>query len=71
MAYKLSDAQLIMMSTAAQRNDRCLMPSETLKGAALSELASKFIRLGLVRGLCQSNGRSSALGAARADPSGD
>ena len=49
MTYKLSDAQLIMMSTAAQRNDRCLMPSETLKGAALSKLGSKFIRLGLVR----------------------
>ena len=49
MTYKLSDAQLIMMSTAAQRNDRCLMPSETLKGAALSKLASKFIMLGLVR----------------------
>ena len=49
MTYKLSDAQLIMMSTAAQRNDRCLMPSETLKGAALSKLTSKFIRLGLVR----------------------
>jgi len=41
MTYKLSDAQFIMMSTAAQRNDRCLMPSETLKGAALSKLASK------------------------------
>ena len=30
MTDKLSDAQLIMMSTAAQRSDRCLMPSETL-----------------------------------------
>ena len=49
MTYKLNDAQLVMMSTAAQRNDGCLMPSETLKGAALSKLASKFIRLGLVR----------------------
>src|SRR5271165_4979747 len=49
MTYKLNDAQLVMMSTAAQRNDRCLMPSETLKGAALNKLASKLTRLGLVR----------------------
>jgi hypothetical protein len=47
MTYKLSDAQLIIMSAAAQRGDRCLTPSETLKGAALGKVATKLMGLGL------------------------
>jgi hypothetical protein len=34
MSVKLTDAQLVMMSAAAQRKDRCLSAPATIKGAA-------------------------------------
>ena len=49
MTNNLSDSQLIMLGAAAQRNDRCLTASETLKGAALGKVAAKLISLDLVR----------------------
>jgi hypothetical protein len=49
MSVKLTDAQLVMMSAAAQRKDRCLSAPATIKGAALSKVAVKLAKLGLVR----------------------
>jgi Protein of unknown function (DUF3489) len=49
MTNTLSDAQLIMLSAAARRHDRCLTALGTLKGAALGKVAAKLISLGLVR----------------------
>jgi hypothetical protein len=49
MSVKHTDAQLVMMSTAAQRKDRCLSAPATIKGAALSKVSAKLTKLGLVR----------------------
>jgi hypothetical protein len=49
MSVKLTDAQLVMMSAAAQRKDRCLSVPATIKGAALSKVSVKLAKLGLVR----------------------
>jgi hypothetical protein len=49
MSVKLTDAQLVMMSAAAQRKDRCLSAPATIKGAALSKVDVKLAKLGLVR----------------------
>ena len=37
MSVKLTDLQLVMMSAAAQREDRCLTAPETMKGAVVSK----------------------------------
>ena len=49
MSLQLTDAQLVMMSAAAQRNDRCLSAPATIKGAALSKVSAKFAKLGFAR----------------------
>ena len=49
MSVKLTDAQLVMMSAAAQRKDRCLSALATIKGAALSKVSAKLAKLGLAR----------------------
>jgi hypothetical protein len=49
MSVKLTDAQLVMMSAAAQRKDRCLSAPATIKGGALSKVGVKLAKLGLVR----------------------
>jgi len=49
MSVKLTDAQLVMMSAAAQRKDRCLSVPPTIKGAALSKVRAKLAKLGLAR----------------------
>jgi uncharacterized protein DUF3489 len=49
MSVKLTDAQLVMMSAAAQRKDRCLLAPPTLKGAALRKVSAKLAKLGLAR----------------------
>ena len=49
MSIKLSDTQLAMMRAAAQRDDRCLTPSPTLKDAAAQKLATKLIAANLAR----------------------
>src|SRR6202521_4481787 len=49
MSVKLTDAQFVMMSTAAQRKDRCLSAPATIKGAALSKIGVKLANLGLAR----------------------
>ena len=49
MSVKLTDAQLVMMSAAAQRKDRCLSAPSTIKGAALNNVSAKLAKLGLAR----------------------
>ncbi len=49
MSAKLTDAQLVMMSAAAQRKDRCLSAPTTIKGAALTKVSAKLAKLGLAR----------------------
>jgi hypothetical protein len=49
MAIKLTDTQLVLMSAAAQREDRCLVVSPTLKGGAARNVASNLISAGFVR----------------------
>ncbi len=49
MSVKLTDAQLMMMSAAAQREDRCLAAPETMKGAVVSKAGAKLVKLGFAR----------------------
>src|SRR5277367_6017328 len=49
MSVKLTDAQLVMMSAAAQRKDRCLSAPATIKGAALIKVSAILAKLGLAR----------------------
>jgi hypothetical protein len=49
MSVKLTDAQLVMMSAAAQRKDRCLSAPATIRGAALIKVSVKLTKLGLAR----------------------
>jgi len=51
MSVKLTDAQLAMLSAAAQREDLCLIAPDTMKGAILAKVDEKLIKLGLVRKL--------------------
>ena len=46
MSVKLTDAQLVMMSAAAQREDHCLAAPETMKGAVVSKAGAKLVKLG-------------------------
>jgi Protein of unknown function (DUF3489) len=48
MSVKLTDTQLVMLSAAAQREDRCLVASPKLKGASALKVANKLISAGLV-----------------------
>jgi len=45
MSIKFTDTQLVLLSAAAQREDRCLVASPTLKG----KVASKLISGGLAK----------------------
>jgi Protein of unknown function (DUF3489) len=49
MSVKLTDAQHVMMSGAAQRKDRCLSAPPMIKGAVLSKVGVKLAKLGLAR----------------------
>jgi hypothetical protein len=49
MSVKLTDTQLVLLSAAAQRKDRCLVASETLKGGAAQKVAKKLISVGLAK----------------------
>jgi hypothetical protein len=49
MSVKLTGAQLVMMSGAAQRKDRCLSAPSTVRGAALGKVSAKLAKLGLAR----------------------
>jgi hypothetical protein len=49
MSIKLTDTQLMMLSAAAQRNDRYLVAGPNLNVAAAQKIAAKLIGAGLVR----------------------
>ena len=49
MSIKLTDTQLLMLSAAAQRNDRCLVAAPNVKAAAAQKIAGKLIASGLVK----------------------
>ena len=49
MSVKLTDAQLVMLSPAAQREDLCLTAPDKMKGAVLAKVSEKLVKLGLVR----------------------
>jgi hypothetical protein len=49
MTVKLTDAQLVMLSAAAQREDHCLTAPNKMKGAILAKVGEKLVKLGLVR----------------------
>jgi hypothetical protein len=49
MSIKLSDTQLVILSAAAQRDDRSLTPPVKLKGGAADKVAVKLITAGLVK----------------------
>ncbi len=57
MSIKFSDAQLVMLSAASQRDDRCLEPSNGLNGAASRNFAEKLISAGLAREIMAKAGR--------------
>jgi hypothetical protein len=47
MSVKLTEAQLVMMSAAAQRKDCCLSAPATIRSAALSKVSARLTKLGL------------------------
>lgn len=49
MSVKLTDTQLVMLSAAVQRDDLCLATPDKMKGAVLSKVSEKLLKLGLVR----------------------
>ncbi len=49
MSIKLTDTQLVILSAAAQRDDRCLTVPKSLKGASAQKVASKLLAAGLVK----------------------
>jgi hypothetical protein len=49
MSIKLTDTQIVMLSAAAQREDRCLAAPRKLKGGAAKKVAAKLIEAGLAK----------------------
>jgi hypothetical protein len=49
MSIKLTDTQLVVMSAAAQREDRCMIAPKSLKGGAAQKVATKLLTAGLAR----------------------
>ena len=49
MSIKLTDAQIFILSAAAQRDDRCLIAPRNLKGGAAQKVAAKLIAGGLAK----------------------
>ena len=49
MTIKLTDTQLLMLSAAAQREDRFLMMPPNLKGVVAQKIAAKLIAAGLAK----------------------
>ena len=49
MSVKLTDTQLVMLNAAAQRDDRCLVPSKNLKGGAAQKVTAKLVAAGFAK----------------------
>jgi len=61
MSIKLTDTQLVMLSAAARREDRCIAAPASLKGAAAQKIATKLVTAGLAKEVKPS--RASVFGA--------
>jgi hypothetical protein len=46
MSIRLTDTQLVVLSAAAQREDRCIVPPPSLKGTAAEKIATKLVAAG-------------------------
>jgi hypothetical protein len=49
MSIKLTETQIVMLSIAAQRDDRCIIAPQNLKGRAVQMVAAKLIGAGLAK----------------------
>jgi hypothetical protein len=49
MSIKLTDTQLVMLSAAAQREDRCIEAPSSLKGAVAEKIARRLVAAGLAK----------------------
>jgi hypothetical protein len=49
MSIKLTDKQIVMLSAAAQREDRCLIAHPNLKGGAAQKVVAKLVDAGLAK----------------------
>ena len=49
MTVKLTDAQLVMLSAASQHGELCLTAPDKMRGAILTKVSEKLVKLGLVR----------------------
>jgi Protein of unknown function (DUF3489) len=49
MTIELTETQRLLLSAAAERDDRCLISQGTLKGGALQKVAAKLIAAGLIK----------------------
>jgi len=49
MSIKLTDTQLVMLSAAAQRDDRCLVAPKSLRGGAAQKVALRLLAAGVVK----------------------
>ena len=49
MSIKLTDTQIVLLSDAAQRDDRCLVAPRNLKGGTAQKVAAKLIDGGLAK----------------------
>jgi hypothetical protein len=49
MSIKLTDTQVVILSAAARRDDRCLVAPKSIRGGAAQKVAVKFIAAGLVK----------------------
>jgi Protein of unknown function (DUF3489) len=49
MTIRLTDTQLLTLSAAAQRDDRCIAAPPKLKGAAALKFATRLVAAGLVK----------------------
>ena len=56
MNFKLTTTQRNMLSIAAQRQDRCIEPTQDLRGTAARAFATKLIDSGLARGIRTKDG---------------
>jgi hypothetical protein len=64
MSVKLTDAQLVMLGAAAQREDRCLTAPDKMKGAVLSKVSEKLAKLGLEASRRPSDGLARSVAGA-------
>jgi Protein of unknown function (DUF3489) len=49
MSSKLTETQIVMLRSAARREDRCLIAHPSLKGGAAQKIATKLISAGLAK----------------------